>query len=133
MADDDQPPAYDIDDDYVAVRRDVLANLNAADINLPKCETALDEAQGELVRGQENIDKLSGVIDTLQSQKRVLEAHITALETVMQREPTYGDQFVRGWEKADGPLGLLVGWGVGTAQCIGLAWVFNQEGFRARE
>lgn len=126
------PPSYEVDENYVAVRKDVLAQMDAADKNLPKCEAGLTKAQEDLQTAQKHIDELQAKARELQQHKALLEAHITALETVLQREPSYGDQFVRGWEEVDGPVGLAVGWSVGTFQCIGLAWVFNQDGFRSR-
>lgn len=128
----DLPPTKALDDDYTAVRKDVLETMNLADINLPKCEAGLDEAQNDLQAAQAHIVELEAAARQLQSQKALLEAHITALETVLQRQPTYGEQFAGGWEQIDGPLGLATGWTLGTAQCVGLAWVFNQEGFRGR-
>jgi hypothetical protein len=120
------PPTKPVDDDYTAVRKDVLAKMNLADINLPGCEAGLAKAQNDLQAAQAHIVDLEAAARELQSQKALLKAHITALETVLQREPG----FAEGWEEVDGPLGLAVGWGVGTAQCVGLAWVFNQKGFR---
>ena len=124
------PPTKPIDDDYTAVRKDVLAKMNLADINLPLCESGLKSAQDELMDAEVRLARMRQAAEELQQQKLTLEAHITALETVLQRPPSYGDQFVMGWERVDGPVGLGVGWGVGTLQCVGLAWVFNQEAFR---
>lgn len=124
------PPTKPVDDDYTAVRKDVLESLNLADINLPKCEAALAASRDEIVAAQLQIAELRAAAETLQKQKTALEAHITGLESALNREPSYGDQFVRGWERIDGPVGLGVGWGLGTLQCVGLAWVFNQDAFR---
>jgi len=102
------PPTYNVDDDYTAVRKDVLAQMNLADINLPLCEARLEKAQEDLQAAEANIAELR--------------------ETVLR--PTYGQQFSRGWEQVDGPLGLTTGYVLGTAQCLGMAWVFNQPEFR---
>lgn len=124
------PPSYKVDDDYTAVRNDVLAQMNAADKNLPKCEAKLDKAQDDLLRLRVHADELRAATRELGEQKRLLKAHITALETVLQRGPTYGDQFVTTWEQIDGGVGLATGYALGTAQCVGMAWVFNQPEFR---
>lgn len=124
----DLPPSKPLDDNYTAVRKDVLAKLNAADVNLAKCEARLQKAQEDLRAARDHIAELDAAARELQSQKTLLEAHITTLETMLGREPT----FIEGWEQVDGPLGLATGWGIGTLQCVGLAWVFNQEGFRSR-
>jgi hypothetical protein len=121
-------PSYEVDEDYIAVRKDVLAVMDAAEQNLARCEPALQAAQDDLRALKTEADGLRAAARELQSQKALLEAHVTALETVLQREPG----FAEGWERVDGPLGLAAGWGLGTAQCVGLAWVFNQDGFRSR-
>lgn len=124
------PPTRPVDDDYTAVRKDVLEKMNLSDINLPKCEKALAGAQDELVAAAAQVAELRAAATALQDQKTLLTAHIAALETVLQRGPSVGDQFAMGWERVDAPLGLALGWGIGTAQCVGLAWAFNQPSMR---
>lgn len=104
------PPTYEVDEDYIAVRRDVLAIMDAAEQNLALCEPALQAAQDDLRALQTEVDGLRAAAEELRAQKAVLEPG-----------------FAEGWEA---PLGLAVGWTLGTAQCVGLAWVFNQDDFR---
>jgi hypothetical protein len=124
---DNGPPTKPVDEHYTAVRKDVLAQMNVADINLPKCEAALKDAQAELKKAAVQLDEMERAAQTLQAQKMLLEAHVTTLETMLQRQQS---QFADVWDQIDGPLGLAVGWGVGTAQCVGLAWVFNQPAMK---
>lgn len=123
------PPAKPLDDDYVAVRKDVFQKLEAADANLPVCEQALARAQEQLQAAQLNINDIKAAGDELQRQKKVLDAHVQNLESIITG---YTDEnaFVAGWEEVDGVLGIGLGYVIGTGQCIGLAWVFNQPGFR---
>jgi hypothetical protein len=124
---DNGPPTKVVDEHYTAVRKDVLAQMNVADINLPKCESALAGAQVELKKAAVQLDEMERAAQTLQAQKMLLEAHVTTLETLIARQRS---DFSDVWEQVDGPLGLAVGWGVGTAQCVGLAWVFNQPAMK---
>jgi len=126
----DQPPSYEIDDDYVAVRRDVLAQMNASDVNLPECEKALSGAQKGLQEAEEQIKGLRAAIDQLTTQKTWLEAHVRGLEEALGRGPTVGESLVAGWEDVDAAVACGGCWALGTAQCLGLAWIFNQEGMR---
>ena len=115
------PPTKPVDENYTAVRNDVLAQMNAADVNLPKCEEALDEAQKELQRAKVEMIELRAAAEALKQQNEILKA-------LIDNRPATGG-FVEAWEQIDGPVGLTLGWGIGTLQCVGLAWVFNQDGF----
>ena len=128
------PPTKPLDQDYTAVRQDVLAQLNLSDLNLPVCEKSLVMAQGELERAQINIDDLKKAADELQTQKRVLEDHVLKLESLLahhETRDTAAATMVRGWEQVDAPLACAACWAMGTGQCVGLAWIFNQNGFRS--
>ncbi len=131
----DGPPTKSVDSHYTAVRKDVLEKMNLSDINLPLCEQKLGEAQTELQSAQTNVDELKAAADSLQAQKRALEDHVQRLELIIARYevmggPSVGDQFVRGWEKVDGVVGIGFGYALGTGMCMGTAWVFNQPEFR---
>lgn len=110
----------DGDDEYVAVRTDAFMAMEAAEANLPACETSLAEAQ-ELA-------------DAFRERDRALTAHIAELDAYIAEldaspEPTAVDDVIAGWEQVDGLVGLGAGWGLGTAQCLSLAWVFNRSAF----
>lgn len=122
---DDGPPVKDKPGPYVEVRRDVLDQLNLSDLNLPKCESALKKSGEELLAAADDIKKLREAVKALEKQKQELEAYATQLEAA--KDPS---RIKKGWETVDGSLGLGIGWALGTAQCVGLAYVFNQPAFR---
>lgn len=132
------------DDAYVAVRVDAFVTMEAAETNLPICEKSLSQAQVDLGQAQAHVDELHAAAKALEGQKKDLEDHITRLENVIKRYEDYTntlvqlqehnkqsvvDQLGDGWEEVDGTVGLVSGWAVGTLQCIGLAYVFNQPAF----
>ncbi len=132
------------DDAYVAVRVDAFVAMEAAETNLPICEKSLGQAQKDLGAAQAHVDELHAAAKALEQQKQDLEAHITRLESVIKRyedytntlvqlaehnDPSVVDQIGDGWEEVDGTVGLVAGWTVGTLQCVGLAYVFNQPAF----
>lgn len=124
---------YD-DEDYVAVRVDAFMAMEAAETNLPICEKSLSQAQKDLGQAQAHVDELHAAAKALEQQKKDLEAHITRLESLVKiyenKSDRIVDQIGQGWEEVDGTVGLVAGWAVGTGQCIGLAYVFNQPAFR---
>lgn len=135
----DGPASKPIEDDpaYVAVRRDVFEAMNVADINLPKCEASLTDAQSELRRAQTNIDELKAAAEALKTQKQQLLAHIADLDAVIARYRDYTAALTAmapdpptWWEEHDATIALVGGWAVGTLQAVGLAWVFNQPALR---
>ena len=121
------PPALAVGADCAAyakthtlVRNDVLAKMDAADVNLPKCEAALAKAQADLLA-------LNAAFDKLQAQKTQLVEHVALLERVLkeQREVCYGGAaraVEDAWEWADAPLAFTAGAGM----CIGVAWGLTQ-------
>lgn len=132
------------DDAYVAVRADAFVVMEAAETNLPVCEKSLSQAQTDLGKAQAHVDELHAAAKALERQKKDLNDHITRLEHVIKRyedytntlnqlaehnNPSVVDQLGDGWEEVDGTVGLVSGWAVGTLQCIGLAYVFNQPAF----
>jgi hypothetical protein len=138
------PPSKPLDDNYVAVRKDVFETLNLSDINLPKCEVKLADAQRDLALGQININELHSAAKALEGQKRDLELHIERLGAVIKRyedytaavvavseqtKPGLADQLFSGWEEVDGSVGLFAGYALGTGTCVGMAYVFNQPAF----
>lgn len=106
---------------FVIVPDEMFVVLNAAEGNLEICEKSLTIAATTLVEAQANIDELHLAAITLQQQVKILQG---------MPGPTVGDQATRAWEEVDGVAGLLAGWAVGTGQCIGLAWVFNQPAMK---
>lgn len=107
---------------HTLVRNDVLAKLDAADVNLPKCEEALTQAQKDL-------QALKEAADELQRQKALLQQHVKLLEKVIQAQPapqTTPDAVAAAiegaWEWADAPLAFAAG----TGMCIGVAWGLRQ-------
>jgi len=118
---DNGPPTKPGDEHYTQVRKDVLAQLNAADVNLPKCESALISAQKDLQAAAQALKDLKTAADELQAQKTVLETALT--KATQTRESTW-------IEDVDAPVACAGCWTLGTAQCVGLAWVFNQPGFQ---
>ena len=112
--------------DYVLVRADVLARLEAADNNLPRAEEALRKAQADL-------QELKKAADQLQAQKTILESHITLLEKTLEiqrkvcADGSSVSQQVAGmaasaWETLDAPAAFVTGAGM----CVGIAWGLNQ-------
>ena len=144
----DAPPAalavdstcVDYAETHTLVRKDVLAQLNTSDKNLPECEDNLAAAQADLIPAKSDLKQARSDLIALQkaaieqraviaeykAQKRVLEGHITKLEGIVCPEPTVGDQIVQGWEEVDGFVGVGAGYVLGTGMCVGMAWVFNQ-------
>jgi len=120
------PAALDVDAtcvNYAAthtlVRNDVLAKMDAAEVNLPKCEDALRQAQADL-------QAMKAAAEELQRQKDLLQEHVKLLEQVIQaqpapREPTVADTVGAVWEWVDAPVAFAAG----TGMCIGVAWGLN--------
>jgi hypothetical protein len=111
---------------HTLVRNDVLAKMDAAEENLPKCESALAKAQADL-------QALNAAFDKLQGQKTQLVEHVDLLERVLKeqreacvagRSPAQdvGDAVGAAWEWADAPLAFTAGAGM----CVGLAWGLTQ-------
>lgn len=107
---------------HTLVRNDVLAKLAAADVNLPKCEASLQQAQTDL-------QALKEAADELQRQKALLQEHVKLLEKVIQAQPTpqttpdaVAAAIEGAWEWADAPLAFVAG----TGMCVGVAWGLNQ-------
>jgi len=121
------PPALAVGKDcfdyattHTLVRNDVLSDMDAAEENLPKCETALAGAQRDLQAMAEAFDKL-------QAQKTQLVQHIELLEGLLRREreacAARDENFVeKTWEWVDAPLAFAAG----TGTCIGVAWGLTQ-------
>ena len=127
------PPALAVGADCAAyakthtlVRNDVLAKMDAAEENLPKCEAALAKAQADLLA-------LNAAFDKLQAQKTQLVEHVGLLEKVLkeQREACEAGRspaadvesaVSAAWEWADAPLAFTAGAGM----CVGLAWGLTQ-------
>jgi hypothetical protein len=107
---------------HTLIRNDVLAKMDAAEVNLPKCEDALRQAQTDL-------QALKSAVDELQRQKALLQEHVKLLEKVIQAQPapqtTPNDvaAAIEGaWEWADAPLAFVAG----TGMCVGVAWGLTQ-------
>jgi hypothetical protein len=118
------PPTKPGDEHYTQVRKDVLAAMNAADINLPKCESALASAQKDLQTAAQVMTELKAAADELARQKATLEAALTG--AAQAQTPTW----LTALEDVDAPVACAGCWALGTAQCVGLAWVFNQSEFK---
>lgn len=106
--------------EYTLVRNDVLVGLNDAEKSLPRAEDSLRQAQ-------EDLRSLRAAALELQSQKAVLQDHVTRLESVIEQqrqvcEPRAGDVIAQAWEWGDAPLAFVAGAGM----CVGLAWGLNQ-------
>lgn len=141
---DDRPPAAPVDatcvdykDTHVLVRRDVLTELDKSHTKLGLCEQSLSRAQTDMRKLDAHVDSLDSVIGRHESQQKILQEHITHLEHVIQRQNDYittlesaRPGFWEGaWENVDGMVGLGAGYALGTATCVGMAWVFNQPQF----
>jgi len=141
---DQVPAAMPVDRDcashaatHVLVRKDVIGKLDAADVNLPRCEAGLVKAQGDLEDARSDLLALHSAaleqraaIAELTAQKRVLEGYVAKLEATLCPEPTISNQIVEAWDRVDGSVGIASGYALGTGMCIALAWVFNQPSFR---
>jgi hypothetical protein len=126
----DRPESYKVDENYVAVRVDVLSVMNVAEDNLAKCELALDGAQEDLQEQAGEIEALRTAAAELGRQKAALAAHVTILEQALARGPTVSSEIAQSLEAMDEELACAGCWALGTLQCVGLAWVFNQADFR---
>lgn len=106
---------------HTLVRNDVLAKMDAAEANLPKCEDALRQAQTDL-------QAMKAAVDELQRQKALLQEHVKLLEAVARVQPpqTTPDDVAAAiegvWEWADAPLAFVAG----TGMCVGVAWGLTQ-------
>lgn len=106
---------------HTLVRNDVLAKMDAAEVNLPKCEDALRQAQTDL-------QALKAAVDELQRQKALLQEHVKLLEAVARVQPpqttpaAVGAAIEDAWEWADAPLAFVAG----TGMCVGVAWGLTQ-------
>lgn len=122
------PAALDVDatcvnyaETHTLVRNDVLAKMDAAEVNLPKCEDALRQAQTDL-------QALKAAVDELQRQKALLQEHVKLLEAVARVQPpqttpaAVGAAIEGAWEWADAPLAFVAG----TGMCVGVAWGLTQ-------
>ncbi len=123
------PAALDVDatcvnyaETHTLVRNDVLAKMDAADVNLPKCEEALTQAQKDL-------QAMKAAADELQRQKALLQEHVKLLEAAIRAQPapqTTPDAVAAAiegaWEWADAPIAFVAG----TGMCVGVAWGLNQ-------
>ena len=124
-------------DTHLLVRRDVMETLDKAHTKLGICEPALAVAQDDLGRLQSHITAVEGVVDAHVRQRELLQQHITGLESLITRQNDYirtleesrAGMLAEGWESVDGMVGLGSGYVLGTATCVGMAWVFNQPQF----
>lgn len=104
---------------HTLVRNDVLAKMDAADENLPKCEATLAKAQADLLALNDAFDRLRDHVDLLErmlkEQREVCAAGRTPAGDVE-------DAVAAAWEWADAPLAFTAGAGM----CVGLAWGLTQ-------
>jgi hypothetical protein len=123
------PAALDVDatcvnyaETHTLVRNDVLAKMDAAEVNLPICEAALTQAQADL-------QAMKAAAEELQKQKALLQEHVKMLERVIQAQPapqTTPDAVATAiegvWEWVDAPVAFAAG----TGMCVGVAWGLTQ-------
>lgn len=126
LADDPGPPAKALPDDdgYTAVRDDVLATLNAESKLLGECQGELRAAQDDVRRQTAVARDYQTAVAELRRQKAELVEYARLVRDLAPA-PDGG----WGWEDIDGSVGLGTGYVLGTAQCLGLAWAFNQPAF----
>lgn len=127
-AQDPGPPAKGLPDDdgYTAVRDDVLTRLNTESKLLGECQTALRAGQDDVRRQTAVARDYERAVAELRRQKAELLEHAQALRELAA---TADDDGSWSWEDIDGGVGLGTGYVLGTAQCLGLAWAFNQPAF----
>lgn len=116
-------------DTHVLVRNDVWDRVDKSDRKLELCEPALQTAQADLKKLSDHADEMRRAVDELQRQKRVLEDHVTKLESVIAQQqavcaiqPRISDVAGDVWEWADAPLAF----GAGAGMCVGIAFALHQ-------
>lgn len=121
-------------DDYVLVRKDVVEELNSDRKKLPICEESLENAQVTITTAVSDVKALQqaaidqqAVIAQLKAQMKVLEKHISTLEANAHPEKSVADQLMQSWEQIDGTAGVTLGYALGTATCLGMAYAFNSD------
>jgi septal ring factor EnvC (AmiA/AmiB activator) len=123
-------------DTHVLVRTDVWDRVDASDRKLGICEPSLEQAQEDIRALRVSIEEHARALETLRSQKRVLDSHVSALEALIQRHVDYikqleaskpgtsdwGQSLIEAWEWVDAPVALVAGVGM----CLGAVMVVDQ-------
>ena len=132
------PAVKNLDDNYVAVRKDVWDRVDASDRKLEFCEPALESAQEDVRKLEKVIIEYGVVIAEYKKQKADLRDQARDMLTLAERQRDYigqleescredfGEKVADIWERANGPLAFAGGYGL----CLASVWALNQPTFR---